>query len=480
MSGGTAQLYADLRDFEIRHHSFERRIAGIPWWELVRYDVFRALSRERELWRAETGATERRPRPWCHAAERAVLRARQLLRAPAGRLPRRGAPLLLVGHARRKRLADGRWWDLTLDPVADECRRLGVEVDFAEGPHRERHHYSPAHTRERIWLDAHLARARLEPRRRAAPTAGESRELSELAAALRDGFGSELDLESAVRGALRRFDDDRALWRRLLGRLRPRALLFTAGTGREGMIAAARERGVVSVELQHGTPLPGKVNYDYDREDKPRRYFADYFLAYGAYWKRRNPWPIDPERVVPLGWPYFQEASGAFSGAAREPLWVFVSQPTVGERLARLAAQVAELAPSQTRLVFKLHPEERSAGRRYPELLGTRVETLGDGPVDLYELLSRAELQVGVYSTALYEGLALGCPTALLDAPGVEYMRDLVERGMAAVVPGAAELLRVRSELRVHPSWGAELFGEAWQPRFRDFLDGELGIACRG
>jgi hypothetical protein len=62
---------------------------------------------------------------------------------------------------------------------------------------------------------------------------------------------------------------------------------------------------------------------------------------------------------------------------------------------------------------------------------------------------------VGVFSTAIYEGIALGCRTCVVDLPGVEYMTRLVDAGYARKVSGADELaaaLEDASEPRIlHP-----------------------------
>jgi len=51
------------------------------------------------------------------------------------------------------------------------------------------------------------------------------------------------------------------------------------------------------------------------------------------------------------------------------------------------------------------------------------VELVDD---DLYKLLSSSEYQVGVYSTAIYEGLLFGLKTILCNTMFVEYMEELI------------------------------------------------------
>ncbi|MGI9589981.1 MAG: hypothetical protein ACR2P8_01330, partial [Myxococcota bacterium] len=458
---------------------FDRTLGDLHYWEMTRYPVFCDLAIERGLW----GRGDGEPAEARQAPARAGWGARfgfafeQLRRLPRGRLPDAGAPLLMVGHPRRKRRDDGQWWDLYLDPVADQCRSLGLASVFVEPPHRGRFHYAPAHTPDLVYLDRHIAWARARPGRRLEVKRDEAVELAGLDAALRSELGGAASIADTARRVLQRFRDDHCMWSRILERVGPRAVFFTAGAGQEGLVAAARERGVRSIELQHGTPVAGKLNYDYDTGAKPRRFFADHFAVFGDYWKRRNRWPVAPERVFELGCPFFQQASRALAGTPKRREVVFLSQATVGRSLARFAAELAETLDERWRLVFKLHPEEIGEWRsRYPQLVDTRIEVVDDREAELHPLLARAEFQVGVYSTALYEGIGLGCKTVLVAAHGVEYMRDVVNQGMALVVSEASEFAAVCDELKGDAGFGVALFGSDWESKLEGFLADELGF----
>jgi hypothetical protein len=73
-------------------------------------------------------------------------------------------------------------------------------------------------------------------------------------------------------------------------------------------------------------------------------------------------------------------------------------------------------------------------------LADSNVEVVGDEP-PLYELFATSTTQVGVNSTALFEGLKFGLDTFVLDAPGWEYMTYLVDSGFAAVVSSIEEFV---------------------------------------
>lgn len=93
-------------------------------------------------------------------------------------------------------------------------------------------------------------------------------------------------------------------------------------------------------------------------------------------------------------------------------------------------------------ILYKLHPGEFARWQDYESLCKLaeqpNVRIVKEG--NLYELLAGAGYQIGVFSTAVYEGIGFGCRTLLLDLPGVEYMADLVDQGLATLVRDPDEL----------------------------------------
>jgi len=77
----------------------------------------------------------------------------------------------------------------------------------------------------------------------------------------------------------------------------------------------------------------------------------------------------------------------------------------------------------------------------YPWLINANIKILDDSKTSLYNLFSESEIQVGVASTAVYEGLAFGLKTYILDVPGSEYFQPLIDAGQALKVGSAEEFI---------------------------------------
>jgi hypothetical protein len=112
---------------------------------------------------------------------------------------------------------------------------------------------------------------------------------------------------------------------------------------------------------------------------------------------------------------------------------LFLSQGTIGAELLQVADAVAKQHP-ELDVVYRPHPSERPADYTIPP--GVQLST-GDSTLDL---LATATYQVGVSTTALFEGMALGCRTAVADLPGHEYLDRAIGRGHALLMQDPAQL----------------------------------------
>jgi hypothetical protein len=127
--------------------------------------------------------------------------------------------------------------------------------------------------------------------------------------------------------------------------------------------------------------------------------------------------------------------------AAKRPgLMIVLSQPVIGGRLAQaLLERSSKLRRFE--IVLKLHPAELRDPklRSVFEPLSKQENVSIAENDDLYDLLARAEYQVGVYSTALFEGIELGCRTLLVPLPGIEHMTRVLASGKAELLDNFLE-----------------------------------------
>ena len=84
-------------------------------------------------------------------------------------------------------------------------------------------------------------------------------------------------------------------------------------------------------------------------------------------------------------------------------------------------------------------------------------------------------MQVGVYSTALMEGIAFGLDTVLVDLPGNEQLAFLVEQNLARRADDATSLTNLLQAPRLGVATHTD---QLWAPeparRFADFVEEAL------
>jgi len=142
------------------------------------------------------------------------------------------------------------------------------------------------------------------------------------------------------------------------------------------------------------------------------------------------------------GYPFLEEEIKKYEGIQKKKQILFISQGTIGEMISKFAyelSQVKEL--NEYQIVFKLHPRDCVGWQdRYPWLLDTKIDVIDNAETSLYRLLAESTIQIGVYSTAIIEGLAFELETYLIDYPGIEILEPLIESGTAKKVKNVDEV----------------------------------------
>jgi hypothetical protein len=309
--------------------------------------------------------------------------------------------------------------------------------------------------RAHAMLPAHLTAAPLEAAAGVLARAGAPRELTTSAVALARALASELG-QGALGAAtvdrhLRHFRATRRVYRAVLGRVRPRCVL-TVDPGEYALVAAAKELGIATVELQHGfldrVSHPAYAWTGYAAPYKARMAVPDRLFLYGEHWKEEllaNGFWGDSLRAVGSVRVdrYRQARSPRRPGDAFRV--IFSTQGLdVGRCIGFLREFIALGGPErELRLAIKLHPVYDRRSELYREAFGgdPRVEVLGaDEGRDTFELIAASDLHVSISSTCHYEAIGLGVPTAVLPFATHEVMAPLCRRGHATPVRTPAEL----------------------------------------
>ena len=412
---------------------FHEHVDGVYFWEHVRFYIFYEL--QRCLGLTET-APFQQDKPWLRWGKQLLSSLTGLvLHNPYLTTPK---PVLFFGCPRRTPDSSGVWWDTTVDPFLDSLSTPAYYIERYCGGR----HCTPTRTKIVKYHDVFSLVAcsyRVATVFRGFSSAARHL-LQSIQARLLDQFGVAIDVPGITLPILKTRRSLFWFYKKLLQRVRPRAV-FVASINYYERIAVevCKQVGIPVIELQHGVIGPGDLCYVFPKH-APLRCFPDYLFVYGPYWQHCLDFPLPAERVMAIGNPYLEARLKEHRGVAKIDQAVFISQPTVGAALSRFAVELRQNAKFAWPIVYRLHPYERDWRTRYPWLqdAGITVSESQDG--DVYALLARSRMQIGVYSAALVEGLSFGLSTYLVDLPGVEYMQPLVDRNWAKLVSQPGEV----------------------------------------
>jgi len=345
---------------------------------------------------------------------------------------------LLFGTSRRFKNSDRRWTDKILDPIIEG---LPAEYLLLERSDHER----PLQIDNVAYIDFPWYIGHV-PAELGAPniqlTRDEKQVLGEFESAIESEFAVEIDIIGRVRRHLARRQIRLPLFRLLISRIDPNIVIMRGAFGemKSTFIEACHSQDVKVVDCQFRQINRNEAHYHYPGT-RQKRVKADYFLTWGDFWSRQVDLPFAEENVFSVGYPYIEDQYSRYANKSETIDVLFVSSISPGQELSKFAAAFGDQI-DDLRVAYKLHPGRYDDWQSvYPWLTGSSIEVIDDHSRSLFELFATSRVQVGVTSTALYEGLRFGLPTYLVDgAPGLFEMAPLIEEGYVYLVSTPEEL----------------------------------------
>ena len=337
--------------------------------------------------------------------------------------------VLVFDHPRKVKVGDD-YIDLYTHDFIQELENKKISHEIYEESYSSRH-----------WTKAHKNRKHLDVLHffsnkyiRFVPLKideGKKEKVDRLKAELEEIFSIQLDLWKIFNFQAKRFKAEHWFYTKLLKKKKPKRIYLVINYGLMPLIKAAKDLGVETIEFQHGTFSNYHLGYHFPGKKNRLEYIPDKFLVWEDFWKRMCSLPFEEKNVEVYGFKHLENEKKQYSGIKKNPNQIIiVSQGVLGEKLANLILKNIEgLSPFT--IFYKLHPSEFQVWRRYPSLLKLaefpNVKILDDNQIPLYRLLAESTYLIGVFSTVIYEGLHFGCEILLVDLPGIEYMKNLLD-----------------------------------------------------
>ena len=244
---------------------------------------------------------------------------------------------------------------------------------------------------------------------------------------------NSIDLVSLFKKNIGRFKLSNKLYLILFKKIKPKVVYSVSSYSYLGdMIYAAKSLGIKTVELQHGVVSRYHMGYSFSKKIN-LDYYSDVFYSWGTFWNKSIENAFNEIEIN--GFQYFRDRSKEYQNIEKENKILILSQAALGGKIMNETLKVIN-SLSDFQILYKLHPSEYKMYKKY-----TSFSTLSSydnitffEDCNLYQLMSISKIQLGVFSTALYEGLGFSCKTYLFDLNGIEYMQHLIDSEYAEVL----------------------------------------------
>ena len=431
-------LCEKLWEFEHDNNLLDLKINNIYIWQLVRFRIFKNLTTELEIY-GQAHSTSKNIN-----FNKKLKRASKLIFNAIVKNPGSGnytTDFLIFDHPRKVNI-NGENVDIYTYNFIDKYKNMNFDV--IESPYLGEH-VTSNNQKNRKYRDREIL-LMLAKKNTVKLNISESEELKikNIEKAFKCYFDfSSIEFYPLVIEQMKRFIHGYDYYTKLFKKRKPKCIYLLVSYEFIPIIAAAKDLGIKVIEFQHGVITDYHFGYNFSDSIKKIKYLPDKLLTFGDYWGRTKRFPKQMELEV-YGFPYLNQQLERYKDIPKKKKQIlFISQGTIGKELAKLALNISRNMPDY-HFIFKLHPGEFDRWRsEYTELSTAakfeNFEVIDNNKINLYRFLAESDYQIGVYSTAIFEGLTLGCKTVLFNLPGIEYMKDLINQGIVEVADNVEE-----------------------------------------
>jgi hypothetical protein len=224
------------------------------------------------------------------------------------------------------------------------------------------------------------------------------------------------------------------------------------------LICAAKHNNVTVFELQHGFISTASPAYNYHINNEIN-YLPNYFLSFSNYWNKYV--NFGTTTCTAIGNSEFVVKTKP--NKKKQKTLLIISQPTIAKQLNLYIKKNIKTLNSY-QIFYKLHPADYNTWTRTYPIIKTLNENFSNFHIItktplLGELFDKSIFVLGVYSTALFEGIEHNCITLILNIDGSEMLSNLIETKQAVLVDKNKNLIDTLTNV-THPPVKKTVFFE--------------------
>lgn len=206
----------------------------------------------------------------------------------------------------------------------------------------------------------------------------------------------------------------------VLKKIRPTQVIMAVAYSDINMPFAERAKklGIKVIEQQHGILGESHIAYNFLKKHD-FNWFPDEIWVWNEFWAENARFPISDECIKVKNFPFldkFKKNRLVKTDSLKQIL--IVSQGPYSDILLDLAVKLNNnINRKEFQIIFKPHPSEVEADSKNIEsLLEQNIPVLTDN--NIYSLFNDSYAQIGVNSTALFEGIEFGLKTFIYKPDG--------------------------------------------------------------
>ncbi|GAB6189629.1 hypothetical protein JCM30566_13700 [Marinitoga arctica] len=272
----------------------------------------------------------------------------------------------------------------------------------------------------------------------------------------------------------------------VLKKLKPKILfIFSALSGMQYsiIIKLSKELGIKVVEFQHGLITKSHIAYNYGdaifKNTEYKKYLPDYLLTYGEFWNKNMRIPV---KKITIGNPHFWYNYNKINTSKElkennKKKILIISQGTLTNIYVKIAKELSKKLSSDYEIIFKLHPGKVAFEERYKELENYNNIIIKKDE-DIYELINISDYIVSIYSTTIFEAVALNKPVYIYQHPLSE---AYIPKEIGIWFNDVNELYEmIKNDIKSKKNYDINYFwNKNWKENYIKFLKDEIGIEVK-
>lgn len=334
--------------------------------------------------------------------------------------------ILLMGNPRRIKQHGDYYYDIYTDPITNilkDFSSITIEDPFwGLFPNSELSHYKPI-TKNIYYLDKIEKKFFLNWEND--KYAKYKKDLEIIFKKIVDAFFIEFkyDLSNVIELCISKiiyFIEYESLYSKILEKINPKIIfLFYHPHHSEWLMNyVAQKKGIPVIDIQHGIMGDFEPIWHKFKDKSKNHVLPNYIFSFSKKLTLLND-VILKDKIMYVGYPFLEQKFNEYKDLVEKKhskkYILFVSQTNIGKKLFKIALDLAKILDDypEYKILYKLHPYESQF--TYSCLEKHNFKIINNQNKDIYFYQAISDIQIGVYSTAIYEGVRFNLSTIIIE-----------------------------------------------------------------